>query len=51
MKGKRPISTAAPLDSHVIEQALAHKIGNAVEAAYKRGDLFEKRRRLSRDDN
>jgi integrase len=37
--------------SHVIEQALAHKIGNAVEAAYKRGDLFEKRRRLSRDDN
>ena len=32
--------------SHVIEQALAHKIGNAVEAAYKRGDLFEKRRKL-----
>jgi integrase len=35
--------------SHVIEQALAHKIGNAVEAAYKRGDLFEKRRRLMND--
>jgi integrase len=30
----------------VCEQALAHKISNAVEAAYRRGDLFEKRRRL-----
>ncbi len=26
--------------------ALAHAIPNAVEAAYRRGDLFEKRRRL-----
>ena len=26
--------------------ALAHAIGNKVEAAYRRGDLFEKRRRL-----
>ena len=26
--------------------ALAHKIPDAVEAAYRRGDLFEKRRRL-----
>ena len=26
--------------------ALAHTIGNAVEAAYRRGDLFEKRRQL-----
>jgi hypothetical protein len=26
--------------------ALAHTIGNAVEAAYRRGDLFEKRRAL-----
>jgi hypothetical protein len=25
---------------------LAHVIGNAVEAAYRRGDLFEKRRKL-----
>lgn len=30
----------------VCEQALAHTIENKVEAAYRRGDLFEKRRRL-----
>jgi integrase len=30
----------------VIQAALAHTIGNKVEAAYQRGDLFEKRRRL-----
>jgi integrase len=30
----------------VAEQALAHTIGNAVEAAYRRGDLFDKRARL-----
>jgi integrase len=30
----------------VAELALAHSIPNAVEAAYRRGDLFEKRRRL-----
>jgi integrase len=30
----------------VIEAALAHTIGSKVEAAYQRGDLFEKRRRL-----
>jgi integrase len=29
-----------------IDMALAHKIGDKVEAAYRRGDLFEKRRRL-----
>jgi integrase len=28
----------------VVEMALAHAIGNKVEAAYRRGDLFEKRR-------
>jgi integrase len=32
--------------SHVIEMALAHSISNGVEAAYRRGDLFEKRRQL-----
>jgi hypothetical protein len=32
--------------NHVVEQALAHTIGNAVEAAYRRGDLFEKRKAL-----
>jgi integrase len=30
----------------VAEMSLAHSIGNAVEAAYRRGDLFEKRRVL-----
>jgi hypothetical protein len=29
--------------------ALAHVIGNKAEAAYRRGDLFEKRRRLMDD--
>ena len=32
--------------NHVFEMALAHTIANGVEAAYRRGDLFEKRRRL-----
>jgi integrase len=32
--------------NHVAEQALAHTISNAVEASYRRGDLFEKRRRM-----
>jgi hypothetical protein len=29
--------------------ALAHTISNKAEAAYRRGDLFEKRRRLMAD--
>ncbi|AOR78200.1 tyrosine-type recombinase/integrase [Novosphingobium resinovorum] len=33
----------------VCEMALAHVIGNKAEAAYRRGDLFEKRRRLMTD--
>tara|TARA_R110000782_G_scaffold152545_1_gene245121 strand:+ start:238 stop:1464 length:1227 start_codon:yes stop_codon:yes gene_type:complete len=33
----------------VAEMALAHKISDGVEAAYRRGDLFEKRRRLMND--
>jgi integrase len=32
--------------NHVVEKALAHIVGDKVEAAYRRGDLFEKRRRL-----
>ena len=32
--------------SWVAEMALAHAVGDKVEAAYRRGDLFEKRRRL-----
>jgi integrase len=34
--------------SEVIEMALGHTISNKVEAAYRRGDLFEKRRELMR---
>jgi integrase len=37
-------TTAFP--NHVVEQALAHAIGDKVEAAYRRGDLFLKRTRL-----
>ena len=32
--------------SEVVEMALAHAVGDKVEAAYRRSDLFEKRRRL-----
>lgn len=37
-------TTAYPAE--VAEAALAHTIGDKVEAAYRRGDLFEKRRQL-----
>jgi integrase len=33
--------------NEVVEMALAHTISNKVEAAYRRGDLFEKRRALA----
>src|SRR5215472_10014336 len=33
--------------SEVAEMALAHAVGDKVEAAYRRGDLFEKRRQLA----
>jgi integrase len=36
--------TAFPAE--VAEAALAHAVGDKVEAAYRRGDLFEKRRKL-----
>ena len=36
--------TAFP--GEVAEAALAHVVGNKVEAAYRRGDLFDKRRKL-----
>lgn len=39
--------TAYPGD--MAEMALAHKIGSEVEAAYRRGDMFEKRRRMMKD--
>jgi integrase len=40
-------TTAHP--SEVVEMALAHTIENKVEAAYRRGDLFAKRRLLMDD--
>jgi integrase len=35
--------------NHVIEMALAHTVGGAVERAYRRGDLLDQRRRLMQD--
>ncbi len=32
--------------NEVVEMALAHVVSDKVEAAYRRGDLFDKRRRL-----
>jgi integrase len=32
--------------NHIVEMALAHTVGDKVEAAYRRGDLFDKRRKL-----
>lgn len=39
-------SEATGFPHEVCEMALAHTIGNKAEAAYRRGDLFEKRRKL-----
>ena len=33
----------------VVEAALAHKVRNQIEAAYRRTDLFERRRQLMED--
>ncbi len=35
--------------NEVAEAALAHAVGDKTEAAYRRGDLFDKRRRLMQD--
>jgi integrase len=35
-----------PFPREVAEAALAHKVGNVVERAYRRGKAFEKRRKL-----
>jgi integrase len=37
---------ATSFPSEVVEMALAHAVSGKVEAAYRRGDLFEKRRKL-----
>jgi integrase len=40
------ISEATNFSPELAEQALAHTIGNATEAAYRRGDLLERRRAM-----
>jgi integrase len=40
---------ATTYPDHVVEQALAHTVGSAVERAYRRGDLLDQRRRLMED--
>jgi hypothetical protein len=47
MKRDSQPRTAYPRE--VVEMALAHVVENKVEAAYRRGDLFEKRRKLMED--
>ncbi|MFY9836969.1 MAG: integrase, partial [Xanthobacteraceae bacterium] len=39
-------SKRTSFQNEIAEAALAHIIGDKVEQAYRRGDLFEKRRRL-----
>jgi integrase len=39
-------SETTPFPNEVVEMALAHTIPNKAEAAYRRGDLFDKRRDL-----
>jgi integrase len=39
-------SETTPFPNEVVEMALAHTIPNKSEAAYRRGDLFDKRREL-----
>ena len=43
------VSETTTHSNEVAEMALAHSIRNRVEAAYRRGDLFEKRRQLMQD--
>jgi integrase len=39
-------SERANFPNEIVEAALAHVVGSKVEQAYRRGDMFEKRRRL-----
>jgi integrase len=39
-------SERTSVQNEIVEAALAHVVGSKVEQAYRRGDLFEKRRRL-----
>jgi hypothetical protein len=40
------VGERTPFPREIAEAALAHKIGNRVEQAYRRGDALEKRREL-----
>ncbi|OJZ17434.1 MAG: hypothetical protein BGP21_04425 [Thiobacillus sp. 65-29] len=42
-------SEATHYPNEMSEMALSHTVGNKVEAAYRRGDLFEKRRQMMAD--
>jgi hypothetical protein len=48
-EGHRISVEATDYPREVAEMSLAHAIGSAVEAAYRRGDLFDKRRALMAD--
>ncbi|CAN7401995.1 tyrosine-type recombinase/integrase [Bosea sp. LjRoot237] len=41
------VAECTSFPSEVVEMALAHRVSDAVEAAYRRGDLLVKRRRLA----
>jgi len=43
------VAEATDYPNEVAEMALAHTVGNKVEAAYRRGDLFDKRRGIMED--
>lgn len=43
------IAETTQYPGEMAEIALAHKVGNAVEAAYRRGDMIEKRREMMAD--
>ena len=43
------VSEETSHSSEVAEKALAHAVANQVEAAYRRGDLLEPRKRLMKD--
>jgi len=43
------VAEATNYPGEMAEVALAHRISSAVEAAYRRGDMIEKRRRMMRD--
>jgi integrase len=41
------VAEATAFPAEIAEMALAHVVGDRVEAAYRRGDLFQKRRQLA----